>query len=131
MLRSILLGSRVSLAGLALAGALALMQLASPQTSPVSAHVDRKLQGAELFATRGCTHCHGTDGTGTDNGPSLRSVRKQRSTAQIRNQIVHGGKEMPAFGDTLTRDQVSSLVTFLRARTWITPPAQPGNSPPQ
>ncbi len=29
---------------------------------------------------------------------------------------------MPAFGDSLTKDQVQSLVQFLRAKTWISVP---------
>ena len=81
-------------------------------------------EGAELFATRGCTHCHGSQGTGTEAGPSLRDLRKHLHAERIESQIVHGGKEMPAFGDTLDHAQVTSLVTFLRAKRWIVAPVQ-------
>ena len=86
----------------------------------VSAHEDRKLAGGELFATRGCSHCHGVEGTGTDQGPSLRDVRKRLKPEQIADQIKHGGKEMPAFGEGLDDRQIADLVAFLDAKTWTT-----------
>ena len=131
MLRSALLSSRRYFAGLTLACIAAIVTLANPAAPPVSAKADRKLEGAEIFASSGCTHCHGPDGQGTDNGPSLRNVRKRLKPAQIHNQIINGGKQMPAFGDTLTTDQVQSLIAFLRARNWISVPAQPVTPPAQ
>lgn len=100
---------------------LAVSALRTPAT--VSAHADSKVEGAELFATRGCTHCHGVDGQGTDSGPSLRQLRKKLSSEQIERQIVAGGQAMPAFGDTLDHEQVASLVAFLKAKKWISAPA--------
>ena len=92
---------------------------ALPAWKPVTAfaHVDKASQGAELFSTRGCTHCHGSSGEGTDSGPSLGGVRHRLTTAQIEHQIVVGGQQMPAFGDTLDHNQVESLVAYLRAKT--------------
>ena len=91
--------------------------------APAAAFADGKEAGAELFATRGCTHCHGADGMGTDKGPSLRDLRKKLKDGQVREQIVHGGQGMPAFGDSLKDEEVDELVSFLRAKKWVTPPA--------
>ena len=89
---------------------------------PAQAHAEKQVQGAEVFATSGCTHCHGNDGQGTDKGPSLHDLRKKLSADKITDQIVHGGGGMPAFGDALKPDQVEDLVAFLRAKKWVTPP---------
>ncbi len=91
--------------------------------SPAAAFADKKAAGAELFSTRGCAHCHGEDGQGTDKAPALRELRKRLSTDRIRDQIVHGGQGMPAFGDSLKDEEVDELVSFLRAKKWVTPPA--------
>jgi mono/diheme cytochrome c family protein len=113
-----------------------LLSTCSPCPLPAQARAPK--QGAEVFASAGCAHCHGDQGQGTDDGPALRSLRKRLSAARIRSQIVHGGKEMPAFGDSLTPLQVNDLVAFLRAKTWIpapgpapapTPHSAPGPGP--
>ena len=85
-----------------------------------------KESGAALFATRGCAHCHGETGEGTDSGPSLRDVHRKLKAAQIRQQIVAGGGAMPAFGTVLDAGQIQALVSFLRSKTWTvaTPPAE-------
>lgn len=97
--------------------------LASLHPAPAAAFADKKADGAELFATRGCAHCHGDDGMGTEKGPSLRDVRKKLSADKVSDQIVHGGQGMPAFGDSLKAEEVGDLVSFLRAKKWVTPPA--------
>ncbi len=94
-----------------------------------SAHADSRREGAELFATRGCAHCHGVDGDGTDSGPSLLKLRRKLKPQQIEEQILHGGQAMPAFGDTLTHEEIESLVSFLRAKNWT--PAPPHAEQPQ
>ena len=99
------------------------MAAAAIHPAPAAAFEDKKAAGAELFATRGCTHCHGEDGMGTDKGPSLRDLRKKLNDGQVREQIVHGGQGMPAFGDSLKDEEVDELVSFLRAKKWVTPPA--------
>lgn len=107
----------------------ATLTLALSASAPVGAKPNQAMEGAELFATRGCTHCHGAEGKGTDQGPSLRELRKHRRPAEIERQIVYGGGAMPAFGDTLDHAQVESLVSFLRAKTWIQAPVHPDNVP--
>jgi ubiquinol-cytochrome c reductase cytochrome b subunit len=69
--------------------------------------------GAELFKEKGCAHCHGADGVGTDRAPALDTVGKRLKKDEIRRQIVEGGKQMPAFGDSLSKDEVRDLVDYL------------------
>ena len=71
--------------------------------------------GAQIFATAGCTHCHGDAGLGTENAPSLRSVRKQTTVAQMTQQIANGGQTMPPFGEILDAAQIARVVDFLRS----------------
>ncbi len=93
---------------------------------PVSAGSKAKQRGAELFAERGCSHCHGPAGVGGKRGPDLQLVRKRMNKAQITLQIHNGGMVMPAFGNTLTAPQIQDLVAYLRAkRKVIVVPATP------
>lgn len=98
-------------------------------TASVLAHGDKKLEGAELFGSSGCTHCHGAQGNGTDQGPDLRDLRKKLKPEQITEQIKHGGKEMPAFGDSLNDGQIADLVAFLGAKKWQSVPPPTSSAP--
>lgn len=89
------------------------------------AQAGSKAEGARLFASSGCAHCHGATGEGTEEGPSLRDVHRKLKKAQIQEQIVAGGGAMPAFGTALDAEQVKSLVAFLVARQWVTPSPEP------
>jgi mono/diheme cytochrome c family protein len=72
--------------------------------------------GAVLFHEKGCEHCHGVDGVGTDRAPALTTVGKRRKKAQIEQQIEKGGSGMPAYGEVLQPDEVKWLVEFLHAK---------------
>jgi mono/diheme cytochrome c family protein len=85
-------------------------------TSSVSAGSKSKARGAELFATRGCAHCHGSAGVGGRVGPDLQLVRNRLKKSQINLQIHNGGKSMPAYGDQLSSAQIDDLVDYLRAK---------------
>jgi mono/diheme cytochrome c family protein len=99
--------------------------------SSVSAGSKAKARGAELFATRGCAHCHGPAGVGGSEGPDLQLVRKRLNKAQITTQIHNGGKSMPAFGDELSSAQIDDLVAFLRAKrkVIVVAPKPPAETP--
>jgi mono/diheme cytochrome c family protein len=56
------------------------------------------------------------DGVGTDRAPALTTVGKRRKKAQIVQQIEHGGKGMPAYGDVLKPDEIQWLTEFLHAK---------------
>jgi cbb3-type cytochrome c oxidase subunit III len=75
--------------------------------------------GKQLFQSN-CVVCHGADGTGTPTGkslkaPDLNSDQVQKMTdAQIADQIANGKNNMPPFKNTLSKDQISSLVAYVK-----------------
>ncbi|MBA3945960.1 MAG: cytochrome b N-terminal domain-containing protein [Herpetosiphonaceae bacterium] len=81
--------------------------------------------GAGLFHSKGCENCHMVAGYGGQRGPNLTAVGQRLSQAQMTTRILNGGNNMPAYGGSLTPDQLNALVAFLSSRR---PPAvtQPG-----
>jgi mono/diheme cytochrome c family protein len=68
--------------------------------------------GRALFLTS-CAHCHGADATG-DEGPDLHGL--EASDRYVANTIAHGIKgEMPSFRKKLARDDIVSLIAYLRS----------------
>ncbi len=112
-----------SYAPLALVAAVLLIAATAP--TPTQAGSSAKARGAELFATKGCVHCHGTAGVNGEIGPDLQQVRKRLTAAQIATQIHDGGKGMPPFGDQLTERELADLVTYLRTKRKVIVPPQP------
>lgn len=94
-----------------------------PRSAPVHAH--ERPDGPALFAGSGCVHCHGSTGEGTKRGPALTGVRDRMTAGQIHDQIKNGGKEMPAFADSLSDEQIDALVKMVRGKHW---PALPPSS---
>ena len=84
--------------------------------------------GAVLFRDKGCAHCHGVGGIGTKKAPPLVDLRKNKlwTPAQITNQIFNGGQKMPPFGDSVTDEEATQLVAYLRAKHRPVPPPAPG-----
>jgi mono/diheme cytochrome c family protein len=66
-----------------------------------------------------CVICHAADGSGTPTGkalkaPDLRSDAVQKMTdAQIEDQITNGKNNMPPFKNTLNKDQIKALATYV------------------
>ncbi len=95
---------------------------------------NRLADGVQVYAAE-CVACHGANGTGTTLAPALNSdqLRAERSAAQLTNAIQFGvaGTVMPAWDQTLTAEQIASLV--LLVQRWgdlppdaiPAPPAQP------
>jgi len=120
---------------LLLAIGLPLSTSAAAQTRPAAGLTD----GAELFAA-GCAGCHGPRGSGAadstigfekpDTYPDFTSCAQTSPEVQADWwAVIHdGGKArgfsriMPAFGDLLTGDQITSLVRYIRGlcqdRAW-------------
>ncbi len=94
--------------------------------APLRAQVEA---GAALWASSGCSHCHGANGEGGDIGPSLLDVGRRLKPEAISMQIHNGGKVMPAFDNVLTGDQISDLVAYLRTKRAKTP--KQAQAPPQ
>lgn len=72
--------------------------------------------GAALFREKGCEHCHGVNGVGTEKGPDLTTIGKRWKRAQIEQQVIHGGNGMPAFGEVLLPDETKSLLDYLSSK---------------
>jgi cytochrome c6 len=75
---------------------------------------------AEKAFKSNCVVCHGADGTGTATGkalkaPDLHSDAAQKLTdAEIAKQISDGKNNMPPFKNTLSKEQISALVSYIR-----------------
>jgi mono/diheme cytochrome c family protein len=108
-----------------LALAAAVLIIASTAPTPTQASSSAKARGAELFATKGCAHCHGPAGVNGEIGPDLQQVRERLTAAQIATQIHDGGKGMPAFGDQFSEKELADLVTYLRTKRKVIVPPQP------
>jgi mono/diheme cytochrome c family protein len=90
-----------------------------------AASKDQRHRGAELFAATGCRHCHTIQNQGGHKGPDLSGVGRILTKTQIREQILHGGKQMPPFTDYLEPSEVNDLVTYLRSCREKTKTSQP------
>ncbi|WP_263380970.1 c-type cytochrome [Granulicella paludicola] len=98
---------------------------------PALASSNAYLHGKELFATKGCAHCHGAEGINGDQGPDLQQIRKRMSVVQVATQIRDGSKSMPAFADSLSAPEIDDLVIYLRTkRKKIVKPPPPPPAPP-
>lgn len=72
--------------------------------------------GAKLFYSKGCQYCHLVKGYGGTKGPDLTYVAQRLSPDDMKIRIINGGKDMPAFGGSLTDKELSELVAFLKTR---------------
>ncbi len=68
-----------------------------------------------------CVVCHAADGTGSATGkalkaPDLHSDAVQKMTvAQMQAQVSDGKNNMPPFKNTLSKEQIEGVVTYIRA----------------
>jgi mono/diheme cytochrome c family protein len=76
--------------------------------------------GADVFKSK-CAVCHGADGKGaTAMGKSLKlrdlssADVQQQSDADLANIITNGKDKMPKYDGKLTKDQINSVVKFIR-----------------
>lgn len=85
--------------------------------------------GAILFRDKGCAHCHGIAGVGGKKAPKLTDIRKNKAwtPAKMTDQILNGGHKMPPFADSLTDEEVTQIIAYLRAKHKPAPP--PGQEP--
>jgi mono/diheme cytochrome c family protein len=98
-------------------GFLAVLAILSLGSSILAAQ--NSSSGAAAFKTN-CAGCHGPDGSGNTsigksmNVPDLRSAEIQKlSDAEIATVISNGKGSMPPFKN-LSKDQIHSLVTYIR-----------------
>lgn len=99
---------------------------------------DAEKAGAILFRDKGCTYCHGVGAVGTKKAPALTSLPKDKTWTdeKIISQIMNGGQKMPPFRESVTDEDITDLIAYLRAKNKpIPPPAETQDSsappPPQ
>jgi len=73
-------------------------------------------KGIQVFNTAGCLYCHAIDGHGGIRGPELTNVQNRLSREQIIIRIVNGAENMPSYGGSLTKEEMSDVVSFLMAQ---------------
>jgi len=73
--------------------------------------------GAEIFKNN-CVRCHGADAKGGE-GPDLtdpqRKAKWADSDERIVNKVTNGGRRMPAFGETLSTEEIKEVAKFVRS----------------
>jgi mono/diheme cytochrome c family protein len=79
------------------------------------------LRGRQLFEEQ-CSICHFTASPAKKIGPGLKAIYRTGKFANgkkvddttMRTWIENGGVDMPAFKESLTAQQISDLIAFLR-----------------
>src|SRR5437868_2157120 len=72
--------------------------------------------GAHSFEQRGCINCHRLAGVGGQRGPDLTHVGSRLTVDELTWRILNGGRNMPAFGTTLSPQETAALVEFLSSQ---------------
>ena len=79
---------------------------AAPSTETTAPQSD--IDAAALFSAN-CASCHGAGGEG-GIGPELLG---EDDVARIETQVANGGGSMPAFGATLSAEEISALAEYV------------------
>jgi ubiquinol-cytochrome c reductase cytochrome b subunit len=74
------------------------------------------LAGMNLFQQKACLYCHKIGSNGGNVGPDLTHVANRLNEQQMIVRIVNGSKDMPAYGGSLSNDELKRLVAFLKTR---------------
>jgi ubiquinol-cytochrome c reductase cytochrome b subunit len=81
----------------------------------------REVEVASLVYARHCGNCHVIDGDGFEDGPELTHVGAKRDAKWLRAWIIDPAEidpdaEMQAFGDRLSEEELTAIVTYLARR---------------
>jgi mono/diheme cytochrome c family protein len=87
-------------------------------TPPPSETAGNAAAGKEVFlGTAGCSSCHTLSDAGSTGtiGPNLDAVKPSYDKAVA--QVTSGGGGMPAFGDTLSEQQIQDVAAYVSSAT--------------
>ncbi len=70
-------------------------------------------KGIEVFNSVGCIYCHKIGNKGGIRGPELTNVQNRLTKEQLIIRIVNGAENMPAYGGSLSKEELADVVTFL------------------
>jgi ubiquinol-cytochrome c reductase cytochrome b subunit len=90
---------------------------AKPLSAAIVATTDTvAIHGSILFQQKACLYCHQIQGQGGIVGPELTHVANRLNENEMIIQIVNGTKNMPAYGSSLTSQELNEIVAFLKTR---------------
>jgi ubiquinol-cytochrome c reductase cytochrome b subunit len=72
-------------------------------------------EGAQAFHARGCQYCHAVAGYGGAYGPDLTRITRRLPPEMIVTRTLVGIGDMPGYRDSITREELTSILVFLRA----------------
>jgi len=85
----------------------------SPGSSSKIVAIPELIAQGHQFYEMSCSHCHGDDATGDDDGPDLHNLRI--SNAGIARSIKKGIKgQMPNYAKKYDDNQIAAIVSYLR-----------------
>lgn len=90
--------------------------LPSDAISSINKNDSSVQKGVHLFYDKGCQFCHRIRHFGGEKGPDLTYVGNRMSVLQLQIRIVNGGDKMPAYGGSLSKDDLNCLVAFLASQ---------------
>jgi alcohol dehydrogenase (cytochrome c) len=70
------------------------------------------MAGKEVFAEN-CSVCHGATGHGGNGGPDLRTQPLAAEQAGAEKQVTEGGGGMPAFGGSLSTEEIEDVAAYV------------------
>lgn len=70
-------------------------------------------KGIQLFNNEGCLFCHKVGDQGGIRGPELTDIQNRLTPKQMTIRIVNGAENMPAYGGSLSKDELKAIVAFL------------------
>ncbi len=71
-------------------------------------------EGSVVLQDKQCRNCHMLDGQGGQRGPALDSIATRMTEDQMIRQVLQGGGNMPAYGNSLNPSETTALVSFLK-----------------